>query len=173
MNVSSNDGGNFFECRILAKSIYHAFCEASIINFKDKYLIAYLRDNNRGYKGYQNIYKYISYNGIEWKKYGKLKNIYGHRPTTLLEGDRLFISYRNTKSISLSVMTCIINGRGKEKSIEVIDIDKEIFENKYNYGYTGITKVSEYKNLYYIVYYIQGERESPFIKGCFLKHTTS
>ena len=168
INRSIDGGKTWYDCSILARSRFNFFCEASVVNYQDKYLIAYLRDNRRNY---QNIYKYISYNGMEWKKWGKLKNIYGHRPTAILEpkNSRLFISYRNTKKISLSIMTCKLNNKGKEKEIEVIDIDKEIFENKYHFGYTGITKLNN--NNYCVVYYFQGNHGVPFIKSCFIEYT--
>jgi hypothetical protein len=165
VSCSKDKGLTWFDHSIIARSRFNAFCEGSIINYKNKYLMCYLRDNIRGPR---HIYKYMSYDGINWDKKGKL-SVYGHRPTALLckEKDRLFISYRNTKDVGVSLLSCNLTNKGQETNIEVINIDEEIEENKFHCGYTGFTRIDA--NNYYLTYYIKKGAKNPYIKGCFLE----
>ncbi len=163
INYSRDNGKTWFDCNILGRSDRHAFCEGSIINVKDKFLIAYLRDNIKGRK----FYKYLSNDGYNWIDKGSIP-IYGHRATTLLDKDRLFMSYRNTQDIGISLMTSNLDYRGKEKNIEIIQIEKEFEDNLFHCGYTGLIKISG--NNYFLTYYIKKDRENPVIKSCFIKY---
>ena len=168
VNFSRDGGKTWYDRSIIARSkggMHNpAYCEASIVNYKDKYLMAYIRDNRSGaFK----MPKFISYDGRNWDSYGKL-SFCGHRPTALLEKDRLFISFRNTKDITISVMTAILDNKGREKQIESVEIDKETSSyNKYHFGYTGLVKCEG--DTYLVVYYIQGEKRMPYIKSCFFE----
>jgi hypothetical protein len=164
VNYSQDEGKTWYNCSILARGSNNYFCEASLVNYKEKFLIAYLRDNKRGP---QPIYKYITYDGYSWKPFGKLP-VYGHRPTAIIDRDKVLISYRDTKNITLSVLTARLDKNGKEKDIEVIDVDQEKLDNKFHFGYTGLVKCQ--KDLYYLAYYIQKDKKNPFIKGCFLEY---
>jgi len=163
VNISRDKGKTWHDCSILARDKGHLFCEASLINYKDNFLLAYIRDNRLGH---HLIRKYISFNGFNWESHGVLP-VYGHRPTAILDGNRVFVAYRDTKNITLAVTTAILTRKGKETNIETISIDQELKDNKYHYGYTGMAKIS--KNLYYVAYYITQEESLPFIKGCFLE----
>lgn len=178
INCSRDDGKTWYDCSILARKSKNQFCEASIINYKDKFLIAYLRDNKRTNSGNNSsinncscyarlIYKYKSYDGISWEYMNALP-VWGHRITTLLEGDKLIASYRNTKEAKLSVLTADIDKDGNEYNIEILDADSEKYENLFHFGYTGLVKCDE--NKYFLVYYIKNDEENPYIKSCFLEN---
>jgi len=164
VNSSIDEGKTWHDCNILARDKNHLFCEASIINYKDNFLLAYIRNNRLGP---QLICKYISFDGLNWKSHGVLP-VFGHRPTAILDGNRVFVAYRDTKNITLAVTTATLTKKGRERNIETIDIDQELKDNKYHYGYAGMTKID--KNLYYVTYYITQEKSHPFIKGCFLEY---
>ncbi|KKM71637.1 hypothetical protein LCGC14_1428570 [marine sediment metagenome] len=163
VNISKDEGKTWHDCSILARDKKHLFCEASLINYKDNFLLAYIRDNRLGH---QLICKYISFDGLNWESHGVLP-VFGHRPTVILDGNRVFVAHRDTKNITLAITTATLTKKGREKNIETIDIDQELTDNKYHYGYTGMTKID--KNLYYVTYYITKENSHPFIKGCFLE----
>jgi len=170
INYSTDKGKTWYGCTVLARNKDNAFCEASLVNYNDQYLIAYLRDN-MSYAPPRNIYKYISSDGINWFPKGKLP-IQGHRPTALLEKEnwgrkRLILSFRNTKKYGISVLSATLNRQKIEKNIELINIEEEKEENLFHCGYTGMVKTSE--NKYLLVYYIQGERKLPLIKSVFLE----
>ncbi len=160
VNWSIDDGLTWHDCNILANDPKHEFCEASIVNFKDKYLLAFLRDNN----GIVNpIYTYISYDGIQWKKHGKLPTN-GHRIVAIIDGNKVVATYRNTKKATMSLITFELDDKGKMSSYQVYDFDQELEENMFHFGYSGIIKTGE--NEYFVVYYIQKEANRPYIKSC-------
>ena len=65
----SEDGVVWYNTNIMANSNTQQFCEASVVNMNEQYLIAYLRDNS-GHK--KNIYTVRSIDGIKWTKPVKL-----------------------------------------------------------------------------------------------------
>ena len=151
----SKDGGKvWYDTNIMANDPDKQFCEASVVNVDNKYLIAYLRDNS----GHQrNIHTVKSYDGIYWEDPVELP-IFGQRVTAIKEGNINIGTFRNTKNCTVSIFEHNLES-GK---IDVCDIDTENFDNLYHFGYTGITKISD--NLFFVVYYIKQEEENPFIK---------
>jgi len=162
MNISKDNGMTWYDCNILARHDNHAFCEASLINYNNKYLVAYLRDNIKN----RNLYKYISSDGINWISKKDIP-ICGHRATVLYENNRIFMSYRDTKEVGIGFMTAEFNNKLEEKNIEKIQIEDDFPENLYHCGYTGLAKCND--NLYIIVYYIKKDKNNPFIKSCFVE----
>jgi hypothetical protein len=157
VNWSIDDGLTWHDCNILANDPKHKLCEASIVNFKDKYLLAYLRDNN----GIVNpIHIYMSYDGINWKKHGKLPTN-GHRIVAILDGNRVVATYRNTKKATMSLITFDLDDKGKMSNCSVHDFDQELEKNMFHFGYSGIIKTG--KNEYFVAYYIQKEYSRPYI----------
>ncbi len=166
INKSKDKGKTWYDCSIIArdnKKYNRQYCEASIINYQNKYLMAYLRDNSDHIRP---IYKYMSHDGIRWEPKGKLP-IYGQRIVCNLYKNRLFATYRNTKDTKISILTCILDNKGKEKQIETFDIDNELKINLYHCGYTGLVKNN--KNEFFVVYYIKQGEKNPFIKMAKLK----
>lgn len=167
VNRSIDGGKTWHERAIIGRkeAIHH--CEASLINYRDKYLIAYIR-NNAG--RINPILKYMSSDGVQWKRCKDLP-VYGHRPTTillkgnsLLSNDKILISFRNTKDCTISLMCAFINSRGNEKDISCFDIDHFTEENLYHGGYTGLEQIN--KNTFIMVYYIRDNNAGPRIKSC-------
>jgi len=162
VNMSRDNGATWYDCNILARHNNHAFCEASLINYNEKYLVSYMRDNIKD----RNLHKYISSDGINWTDNREI-SICGHRATVLYENNRIFMSYRNTKEVGIGFMTAELNNRLEEKNIEKIQIENDFPENLYHCGYTGLEKCND--NLYIIVYYIKKDKDNPFIKSCFVE----
>lgn len=155
----SKDGDIWYDTNIMAHSHQKQFCEASVVNMNDQYLIAYLRDNS-GHK--RNIYTVRSTNGIEWTKPVKL-NIFGQRVTALKYNDgRVVGAFRNTDNINVS----LFNHNVKTNRIKFINIDQERKFNQYNYGYTGL---ADNGNEYLLPYYIKKNADNPYIKLAFVK----
>jgi sucrose-6-phosphate hydrolase SacC (GH32 family) len=169
VNISKDKGLSWNNKYLIAQTKRQKFCEASLINFKNEYLMAYLRDNKRNKNGTRNryIYKYISRDGFNWSRNGKIP-FYGHRVTAFVENDRLFASFRNTKDITLTVITSQLNKSGNEKNIEFINIDQEYPKRLFDFGYSGMVKCKD--NIYIIVYYIRNDEVNPYIKSCFFEY---
>lgn len=154
----SKNGGLWYDTNIMAHSYQRQYCEASVVNMNDKYLIAYLRDNS-GHK--RNIYTVRSTNGTEWDEPVKL-NIFGQRVTALkYTEDRVIGAFRNTDNINVS----LFNHSVKTNRIQFINIDHERQRNQYNYGYTGL---ADNGNEYLLPYYIKKRADNPYIKLAFI-----
>jgi hypothetical protein len=154
VNWSKDDEDLWYSTSIIANSPDKQFCEASLVNVDDDYLLAYLRDNS-GHK--KHVYVAKSYNGTEWEKPKKL-SIFGQRITAIKEGENVIGTYRNTGSAMLSIFEHNL----KTNNIQSYDIDWENYKNLYHFGYTGISKLDD--NLYLVAYYIKQEQDNPFIK---------
>lgn len=155
----SKDGEVWYDTNIMAHSYTHQFCEASVVNMNDEYLIAYLRDNS-GHK--RNVYTVRSTDGIEWTKPVKL-NIFGQRVTALRHSDdRVVGAFRNTDNINVSLFDHDV----KKNRIKFINIDNEYKFNQYNYGYTGL---EDNGDEYLLPYYIKNRADNPYIKLAFIK----
>jgi hypothetical protein len=155
----SKNGQVWYDTNIMAHSHIHQFCEASVVNMNDEYLIAYLRDNS-GHK--RNVYTVRSTNGIEWTKPVKL-NIYGQRVTALKHSDDKVVgAFRNTGNINVSLFKHNV----KNNRIKIINIDEEFKHNQYNYGYTGL---EDNGSEYLLPYYIKKKADNPYIKLAFIK----
>ena len=158
----SEDGGNlWYNCSIVANKKDRQYCEGSFVNIDNEYIISYLRDNSWHYKP---IYYTKSENGINWSEPEPLGDIIGQRVTSIKDDDIIIGAYRNTRDIKVSLFYYPI---GEEEKVEKIDIDKEIRENLYHFGYTGIVKIS--KNIFAVAYYMQNEEKNPFIKIAFVE----
>ena len=163
----SRDKKLWYDTNIVAHHKNRQYCEASVVNINNNYMIAYLRDNS-GHK--RNIYTTKSKDGVNWSKPYKLP-IYGQRVTALKRKDNSLIkpfkrdyvvgAYRNTDNCKVS----IFNHNLKTNRIESCDIDWEHRHNQYNYGYTGM---AENKDEYLVTYYIKQDEANPFIKLAFV-----
>lgn len=153
----------WYDCNVIAHSSKKQYCEASLVNVNDEYLIAYLRDNSGHFK---KIDYTKSSDGIFWDKPKSLKGVWGQRVTAIKDGDRIIGSYRNTVDKRVSIFTHPIN---KEDEIKIYDIDQEYDFNLYHFGYTGIVKIAP--DSFLVVYYIRNDEKYPFIKLAYLKET--
>ncbi len=155
----SREGIFWYDTNTMAHNMNHQFCEASIVNMDNQYLIAYLRDNS-GHKRY--VYTVRSTDGIEWTKPEKLK-IFGQRVTALkADKDRVVGAFRNTDNIKVS----LFDHNLKTNRIKFINIDEEIKQNQYNYGYTGL---ADNGNEYLLPYYIKKDKDNPYINLAFVR----
>jgi sucrose-6-phosphate hydrolase SacC (GH32 family) len=155
----SKTGDLWYDTNIIAHSYQKQFCEASVVNMNDEYLIAYLRDNS-GHK--RNIYTVRSKDGIEWTEPKKL-NIFGQRVTALrYDNERVVGAFRNTDNIKVS----LFDHNVKTDRIKFINIDEEERHNQYNYGYTGL---ADNGDEYLLPYYIKKNAENPYIKLAFVR----
>jgi len=155
----SRDGDLWYDTNIMAHSYQRQYCEASVVNMDDEYLIAYLRDNSSHKR---NVYTVISTNGVEWSEPKKL-NIFGQRVTALkYDKNRVVGAFRNTDSIKVS----LFNHDVKKNRIKFINIDEEYKFNQYNYGYTGL---ADNGDEYLLPYYIKNKADNPYIKLAFVK----
>ena len=155
----SKNGELWYDTNILAHDYKYQFCEASVVDMNNLYMIAYLRDNS-GHK--KNIYTVRSTNGIEWSEPISLP-IYGQRVTALKYNNYKVIgAYRNTDNINVSLFKHNLN----TNKIEILNIDKDYKNNQYNYGYTGLV---ENNKEYLMPYYIQKKADNPYIKLAFIK----
>ena len=161
INWSEDNGKTWKNEATIANSILHNFCEASIVNVKDKYLLAYLRDNHISPK---KSWIYKSIDGKSWKKYKKMP-ISGHRIVAIPYKNKIIGIYRDTKNVTLSIFV-----QKNNEIVETYDIEKEMPQNKYHFGYAGI--INYYKNLFYITYYIQHDMKKPYIKTCILEYSS-
>jgi len=161
VNWSKNNEKLWYNTNIIANDNEKQYCEASLVNIDDNYLIAYLRDNS-GHR--RSIYYAKSIDGINWDEPEKLKGIVGQRVTAIRDNDIIIGTYRNTKEVKLSLFYHPVN---KIEKIEKIDIDNEYIENLYHFGYSGITKISE--NKFIVIYYIKNDFSNPFIKMAVIK----
>jgi hypothetical protein len=154
----SKNGDLWYNTNIMAHSYKRQFCEASVVNMNDKYLIAYLRDNS-GHK--RNVYTVRSTNGIEWTEPVKL-NIFGQRVTALKHTDeRVVGAFRNTDNIKVS----LFDHNVKTNRIQFINIDEEKQFNQYHYGYTGL---EDNGDEYLLPYYIKKYADNPYINLAFI-----
>jgi hypothetical protein len=152
---SRNNGNTWYDTNLLSDHLLCRFCEASVVNVRDEFLCAYLRDNSGHVR---HMYQTTSQDGINWSTPEALK-VYGQRPSSILyDRDTVLTAFRNTNEVSISVMCHNLT----EDTINVSQIDFEKQENLYNFGYTGIARISADK--FYVVYYIQNEEAMPFIK---------
>lgn len=160
---SRDDGETWYDTNIVAHSLGHQFCEASITNMGD-YLIAYLRDNS-GHK--MNVWFVTSENGIEWSAPARL-SIYGQRVTAIKIGeDKVIGTYRDTNTAELTVG--MFEHDIMKAEIKKWDIDWEYGYNQYHFGYTGLVKVGE--GSYLVVYYIKQDELNPYIKLAFVNYS--
>ncbi len=171
VNVSRDEGRTWYDCHIVARNKLYRFCEASVINFKNEFLVAYLRDNRYNFSTEGEmiprfVQKYSSKDGIHWRGWGSF-HVYGHRMTCLYSDNRLFASYRNTKHIGITLTTAELDNRAQEKEKTFIQIEDETYDNLFHCGYTGLVKNG---NEIMVVYYIKQDKPNPFIKLCRLTY---
>ena len=151
---SRDEGKTFLDCNIVARVKNYDFCEASLVNYKNNILLAYLRENS---SPNNNIYLSWSQDLINWNEPEKLK-IQGHRVTAKYIKDTIvFGTFRNTKDMAVSAF----KHTPFSQHIETINVIKEKPENLYNFGYTGFCEIKT--SVFYIVYYIKQESQQPFI----------
>ena len=158
---SRDNGRLWYDTSIIANDTKRQYCEASIMNIDDKYLIAYLRDNSGHQKS---IYYTKSEDGTNWSKPEALGDIVGQRVTAIRDDDIIIGTYRNTKEVKVSLFYYPVN---KEQEINKFDIDEEYPENMYHFGYSGITKISD--NRFLVAYYIRNDFLTPVIKTAIIK----
>lgn len=182
VNRSKDNGYTWDDCNIIARHPDYDFCEASLVNYQNKYLLAYIRDNklvrvdetndaktyvSRTFLACNNpIQKYISFDGYLWNPVGEL-SCKGHRVTAIIDKDRVFGSFRNTETCRLSVFTEIIDNKGYSSTIDIQNIEEEQVKNMYNFGYSGLVKYNE--DSFMLVYYIQQDEPMPVIRICKFK----
>ncbi len=155
----SKDGKWWYNTNTMAHDEDKQFCEASVVNMYNGYMIAYLRDNS-GHK--RNVYTVISEDGINWLTPKKLP-IYGQRVTAIQadDSDTIVGAYRNTDNCNVSLFRHNLN----TDKIKILNIDKDYKRNQYNYGYTGL---ADNGNEYLLPYYIKKDEENPYIKLAFI-----
>ena len=159
--VSWSEGGEYwYDTNTIAHSMLQQFCEASIVNMNDEYMIAYLRDNS-GHR--RNLYTVKSCNGIEWSVPKKLP-IFGQRPTALqyTDSDNI-IAIRNTDNIQVSLY---IHDTKTNDISTALNIEGDYRKNQYNYGYTGLAKNGDE---YLLSYYIKRDAENPYIRLAYIR----
>ncbi len=161
VNWTRGDEEVWYDCNLVANHPDRQYCEGSFVNIDDEYMIAYLRDNQWHFKS---VYYTKSTDGINWSEPKPLGSIMGQRVTAIRDKDLIIGAYRNTSDIKVSLFYHPI---GKENDVKSFDIDSEIRDNLYHFGYTGITKIS--KNTFAVAYYIQNKENNPFIKIAFVK----
>jgi len=155
----SRDTTMWYDTNIMAHSYEQQFCEASVVNMNDNYLIAYLRDNS-GHK--RNIYTVRSLDGISWSDPEKHR-IFGQRVTALKHSDNEIVgAFRNTNNINVSLFIHDL----KNNTMKFINIDEETRLNQYNYGYTGL---ADNDTEYLLPYYIKNDAQNPYIKLAFIR----
>ena len=155
----SRDGVVWYDTNIMAHSYTKQFCEASVVNMNDEYLIAYLRDNS-GHK--KNVYSVKSMDGVSWSKPQKHK-IFGQRVTALKHSEHEIVgAFRNTDTIKVSLFIHNL----KKDQMKVISVDREKMINQYNYGYTGL---EDNGKEYLMPYYIKKDTDNPYINLAFIK----
>ena len=155
----SRDAVVWYDTNIMAHSYNKQFCEASVVNMDNQYLIAYLRDNS-GHK--RHIYTVRSLDGISWSEPEKHR-IFGQRVTALKHSDNEIIgAYRNTDTIKVSIFIHNL----KKNKMKVISIDEETQKNQYNYGYTGL---ADNGKEYLLPYYIKKDTDNPYINLAFVR----
>jgi len=160
---SRDNGRTWYDTNILADHDLNQFCEASIVKLSEGRLIAYLRDNSGHMK---KIFRCTSNDGIYWTKPYPL-NIYGQRPTAILDGNLVLCAIRNTEDCTVSVFSHNV----ATDEVKDFTIDSEYRFNQYHCGYTGMCKKSE--NEYFVAYYIKHEEPNPYIKLATIKKFTS
>ena len=151
---SRDNGKTWFDTNIIANSNHCNFCEASIINTGSK-LFAYLRNNSGHIKKMQYT---TSGDGIHWGKPLEF-SAYGQRPTAIVDENFVLCSFRDTEHCSVSLISHEI---GKVNNLTTLAVDYEKRKNQYDFGYTGLTKIS--KGRYLLVYYIRKDKPNPYIK---------
>lgn len=154
----SKDRNIWYDTNVMAHSLDHQFCEASIVNMNDEHLIAYLRDNSGHVR---NIHTVTSKDGIEWSTPKKL-NIFGQRVTARKYDDtRTMGAFRNTANVNVSLFVHDL----KTGKLKTVDIDHDHRQNLYNFGYTGL----EYNGEDYLLpYYIKKDEPEPYINLAFI-----
>jgi len=161
VNWSRDNGKLWYDTSIVANDSIRQYCEGSIVNIDDKYLIAYLRDNS----GHQrSIYYTKSEDGTNWSEPEALGDVVGQRVTAIKDNNIIIGAYRNTKEVKVSLFYHPID---KEQEIKIFDIDEEYSDNLYHFGYTGIAKIDD--NRFLVVYYIRNEFSNPVIKTAIIK----
>lgn len=155
----SNDGNIWYDTNIMAHSYKKQFCEASVVNMNDDYLIAYLRDNS-GHK--RHMYTVKSSDGIQWSKPEQIR-IFGQRATALrYDKDNTIGAFRNTDNLNVSLFKHNVEAN----RIKFINIEEEYPHNQYNYGYTGL---EDNGDEYLLPYYIKKDANNPYIKLAFVR----
>ena len=157
----SRDGKMWYDCNMVANSPNRQYCEGSFVNVDDEYMVAYLRDNTWHFKP---VYYTKSIDGINWSKPEALGDIIGQRVTAIRDGDMIIGAYRNTRDVKVSLFYHPV---GEEDKVKRFDIDSEVRDNLYHFGYTGIVKIS--KDTFAVAYYIRNDEPSPFIKVAMVK----
>ena len=156
VNWSEDGGICWYDCNVVAHDFFCQFCEASLVNVDDEYLIAYLRDNS----DHRKPVRYVkSKDGINWSQPEILGDIVGHRVTAIRYRDMIIGSYRNTEKVSVSLFYHPI---GKENEVKYINVDSDYKLNLYHYGYTGISITNDEDLL--LTYYIKKLSSSPHIR---------
>jgi len=157
---SRDNGKTFHDCNLMAKEKDKDFCEASIVNYNDKCLYAYLRENT---KQIRPMYLSKSLDGINWDKPKEL-SFYGHRPTVnVISKYEIMGTYRDTSQIA--VCWFIHNLKTNKISTGIIDTERK--ENIFNFGYSSFVQLDI--DLFYCVYYIKNTQQKPLIKYALLK----
>jgi hypothetical protein len=156
----SKDGKLWYDTNIMAHDEKCQFCEASVVNMNDTYMIAYLRDNS-GHK--RKIYTVKSTNGIEWSEPFELP-LFGQRVTALQHTKNSVVgAFRNTDNINVSLFEHYVD---TDKIVDVLDVEEDYKINQYNYGYTGL---EDNDDEYLMPYYIKKKADNPYIKLAFIK----
>ncbi len=155
----SKEGVFWYDTNTMAHSLSRQFCEASIVNMNNKYMIAYLRDNS-GHR--RNLYTVRSEDGINWSDPHKLP-IFGQRATAVRHGDSdVAVAIRNTDNLQVSLF---IHDPKTNLVSTPLDIEGDYKRNQYNYGYTGLAETG---NEYLLPYYIKKDADNPYIKLAFI-----
>jgi len=155
INWSRDNGRTWYDSNILAVGEDQKFCEASVVNIEDKYLLAYLRDNSGHIK---NIYTTTSKDGVKWTKPKPLKKIWGQRPTANYVDGKVYCAYRDTNTCGIGIFEHDLDSNETRSFV----VDKEYRDNQYHCGYTGLAPMGNGEFL--VAYYIKKTSYSPHIK---------
>ena len=161
----SDNGLTWYNRSVIQQENKNLFCEASIVNCADKFLLAFVRNNK---SRMEHIARFRSYNGINWERIEDIQ-YFGHRMVAFCDKKEIFGVFRDTKKLGLALYHSKLElNINEEFHREVFYVEMEKQENLYNFGYAGLVRLN--KDLFYVVYYIQQDRKNPVIKGAFVNY---
>jgi hypothetical protein len=157
---SRDRGKTWYDTNLLANSERFRFCEASLVNVRNQYLLAYIRDNTGHVRP---LFRSTSKDGINWTVPEPMA-VDGQRPTAMMwDDDTVVVAFRNTAEVQISVMYHNL----KNDTINVTNVEGDYRCNLYNFGYTGLARNEAGELL--VAYYIKGGSRHPHIKIARLK----
>ena len=164
---SDDDGKTWSERITVASDDRYNLCEASILEYDNNTLIAFLRENS--FKGYD-LLKVISYdNGESWSQVYNTPIDCGHRPTSgFLNDGTVMITYRYIPVWMHDVFVAFLKKedlmeperQNQKVCIMPLDYDRN---REPDLGYTGWTQFDDGE--IYVVNYIKDDSNKAYIRG--------